>query len=77
MTDRMVGDEEIFDGMKKLTLSKEQMKQVSKQISDWANVTTSPVGVVFVACLEMIKVMGPAYCRIAVATLTKHLEKEA
>lgn len=65
-------DEEIYQGMVRRSLSKAEVAEVSKLIFAWSKVTDTSVKIVFFACVNLIQTMGPAYCRIAVSTLSEH-----
>jgi hypothetical protein len=77
----MASDEEIIDGMKKVPISVADRQRISKLVTTWADAIEhlpsedATVRLVFFACLQLIITSGPAYCRIAIATLENELKK--
>jgi hypothetical protein len=70
-------DDDIYDGMVRTKIPRETLEKVSRLINEWAKVTDkqkATVQVTFLACLQIIKVAGPAWRRIAIATLSQEDE---
>jgi hypothetical protein len=74
----MSSDEAIYDGMVRKKIPLETLAKVSKLIEGWAKVAEKEdvtVQITFLACLQIIKVAGPAWRRIAIATLSKEVDE--
>ena len=70
-------DDDIYDGMVRKKIRRETLRRVNRLIKKWADVTETEkatVQVTFLACLQIIKVAGPAWRRIAIATLSQEDE---
>ena len=75
---KMSSDDEIYEGMVRSKIPRETLEKVSKLIGGWANVAEEQdvdLQVTFLACLQIIKVAGPAWRRIAIATLSKEVDE--
>jgi hypothetical protein len=77
----MVDDETIYEGFTE-QLSDKDVKTVGKVLTIWADAmerlpeNEKTLKIVFAACINTIGTMGPAYCRVAAATLWHHADKQ-
>lgn len=77
----MVDDETIYDGFIE-QLSDKETKIVGKVLTIWADSldklpeNEKTLKIVFTACINAIASMGPAYCKVAVATLLHHVHEQ-
>ena len=77
----MVDDETIYEGFTE-QLSDKDIKTVGKVLTIWADAmerlpeNEKTLKIVFAACINTIGTMGPAYCRVAAATLRHHADKQ-
>jgi hypothetical protein len=68
----MASDNEILKGMIERPIPDEVLQNAQRLIIGWTDVTdrqNATVQAVFVACIQIIRTMGPAWCRIGAATL--------
>jgi hypothetical protein len=74
----MHDDERIYKDLRKAVLSKEDLERVRQMIRAWAIAAEElpdearTVRIMFFACVQLIRTMGPAYCRIAELNLRRH-----
>lgn len=71
---QLVDDDEIYEGMHEQEVSADDLKRVANLINGWAAVTDKQrcsVRIVFLACLTVMRTMGPAWCKIAVINLRR------
>lgn len=69
MTSEWHDDERIYQDMNRATTSAEAMR-ANRLIEAWANATgKETTRIVFIACMQIIHTMGPAYCEIAATNL--------
>ena len=71
-----VDDETIREGFRTIKITPEETARVAQLIKGWTDVTDSQkatVRVVFLACVQIIATCGPAWCRIAIATLSQRV----
>ena len=79
MTKEMHDDQRIYADMAG-KVPKEELLKVRNVMLAWADALddmgeTTNVRVVFLACVNVIRTMGPAYCRLAAANLMKRAER--
>jgi hypothetical protein len=79
MIERMVSDEQIYRDMCG-PMSQDDTVKVARVLRAWADTldrleNANDLRTVFIACIQTIGAMGPAYCRIAAATLTQRAKE--
>jgi hypothetical protein len=79
---RMVDDETIYRDFACEQLSDKDIKNVHKLLVTWTGAaellpeSERTVKIIFNACVNIIGTMGPAYCRVAAATLLHHADEQ-
>lgn len=75
----MHSDEQIYAEMTEHPISHDDINKVTKLLGKWSDAIEgdhdASLRIVFLACVNTIGAMGPAYCRIAAATLMDRAEK--
>jgi hypothetical protein len=75
----MHSDERIYAEMTEHPISRDDIDKVGKLLRKWSDAIEgdhdASLRIVFLACINTIGTMGPAYCRIAAATLMDRAEK--
>lgn len=74
----MHSDEQIYAEMTEHPISRDDLDKVGKLLKKWSDAMEGDHDadrIVFLACVNTIGAMGPAYCRIAAATLMDRAEK--
>jgi hypothetical protein len=75
----MHSDEQIYAEMMEHPVSRDDINRVRKLLKKWSVAVDgdhdASLRIVFLACINTIGTMGPAYCRVAAATLMDRAEK--